>query len=175
MPAWSDMKDKPIMSHTFFCCHDNCPTTNNTDIKKCGGCLNSWYCSTACQKADWKFHKAECNIITRSYFDQELFRIVADRLGCDTDTYTFDQFQNFMVFESHLYPTRSIQEWMEDWLNGFYTEDRERKDTLRTMFHQHGLNWSNDAYTLYQSWSLQRAGTRYEKMKEFIKLSCVLF
>ena len=28
--------------------------------KKCSLCQNEWYCSAACQKADWRRHKTEC-------------------------------------------------------------------------------------------------------------------
>ena len=28
--------------------------------EKCGRCQNEWYCSAACQKADWRRHKTEC-------------------------------------------------------------------------------------------------------------------
>jgi hypothetical protein len=80
-----------------------------------------------------------------------------------------------MVFESHRYASRSIQEWMEDWLEGFYTEERERKETLRSLFQTNCLRWSNDAYTLYQSWSKDRQGNRYQKMTEFINVTEILF
>jgi hypothetical protein len=29
-------------------------------MKKCSGCRTVWYCSSECQNADWKRHKADC-------------------------------------------------------------------------------------------------------------------
>lgn len=39
-----------------------CPTCdgNNTELLKCSGCKVTYYCSTACQKADWKSHRTIC-------------------------------------------------------------------------------------------------------------------
>ena len=35
-----------------------------SSLKSCGSCRKAHYCSKACQKADWKRHKEECNIWT---------------------------------------------------------------------------------------------------------------
>ncbi|KAF8675115.1 hypothetical protein RHS04_06927 [Rhizoctonia solani] len=29
-------------------------------LSVCSGCHNAWYCSSGCQKADWKFHRLRC-------------------------------------------------------------------------------------------------------------------
>lgn len=29
-------------------------------LQRCSRCRSAWYCSTACQKADWKAHKKDC-------------------------------------------------------------------------------------------------------------------
>ena len=46
--------------YTLECsvCH-KWQTTAKT-LSKCAGCLMTCYCSTKCQKTDWKFHKAQC-------------------------------------------------------------------------------------------------------------------
>ena len=39
-----------------------CRTCSQTGKwEKCGRCQNEWYCSAACQKADWRRHKTECH------------------------------------------------------------------------------------------------------------------
>ena len=37
-----------------------CPCGNETNLQKCSGCQKIAYCSTNCQKNDWKQHKTEC-------------------------------------------------------------------------------------------------------------------
>ena len=70
---------------------------------------------------------------------------------------------------------RSLQEWMDDWLGGWYHENRERKEMLRSLFHKNGMKWSEDAYALYLEWAERRPGNRYEKMTEYVKLSRDMF
>ncbi|KAI9050605.1 hypothetical protein LZ554_005764 [Drepanopeziza brunnea f. sp. 'monogermtubi'] len=46
--------------------HLKCTTCNksadsSTKLKKCGGCESALYCSTGCQKEDWKTHKLICD------------------------------------------------------------------------------------------------------------------
>ncbi|EPY19286.1 hypothetical protein STCU_01728 [Strigomonas culicis] len=41
------------------CNNAKCPKLTN-ELLKCGGCDTTYYCSTACQKADWEGHKAIC-------------------------------------------------------------------------------------------------------------------
>ncbi|XP_051123836.1 histone-lysine N-methyltransferase ASHR1 isoform X2 [Andrographis paniculata] len=38
-----------------------CFTSRN--LKRCSACHLVWYCSSKCQKADWKFHSVECEIL----------------------------------------------------------------------------------------------------------------
>jgi hypothetical protein len=39
-----------------------CGRSNCEDFrsKKCGGCLEEWYCGPECQKQDWNIHKIMC-------------------------------------------------------------------------------------------------------------------
>ena len=32
----------------------------SSDLKCCSNCKNTWYCSSECQKANWKKHKKDC-------------------------------------------------------------------------------------------------------------------
>lgn len=104
-----------------------------------------------------------------------MFASIGARLGRDTMTHTYEQFKDFMKRESHLYSTRTTQEYMEDWLNGWYTSDREKKEMLREMFQTNGLKWSSDAYQLYLEWTNDLKGNRFQKMTEFIKATKSLF
>jgi hypothetical protein len=104
-----------------------------------------------------------------------MFASIGARLGRDTQTHTYEQFKDFMKHESHLYSKRTTQEYMEDWLNGWYTSDRERKEMLREMFQTNGLKWSLDAYQLYLEWTDDLKGNRFQKMAEFIKATKSLF
>jgi len=142
---------------------------------KCGGCETSWYCGKPCQQADWHNHKPECRDIARRHLEKELFHIIANSQGYDINEYPFDDFQEFMKHESHLYTPRTTQEWMEDWFGGWYKEERVRWEMLRNMFHNNGMKWSLDAYALYRSWSETRNGNRCQKMKEFVKIAKPLF
>lgn len=35
-------------------------STVTNGLQRCSRCRSAWYCSTACQKADWKAHKKDC-------------------------------------------------------------------------------------------------------------------
>jgi hypothetical protein len=47
--------------------------------KTCSICLRSWYCSAACQKADWKTHKASCK---RAAADMVRIKVHYDTFLC---------------------------------------------------------------------------------------------
>jgi hypothetical protein len=36
------------------------PSCTNAGLRKCERCLRVWFCSTACIRAHWPAHKAEC-------------------------------------------------------------------------------------------------------------------
>ncbi len=165
------------MSHTYFCCNSNCPNNSNKvhHLMTCGRCRLSWYCDEVCQKADWPHHKIECRERAQEKAERDMFASIGARLGRDTQTHTYEQFKDFMKHESHLYSTRTTQEYMEDWLNGWYTSDREKKEMLREMFQTNGLKWSSDAYQLYLEWTNDLKGNRFQKMTEFIKATKSLF
>lgn len=42
---------------TKACSHPGCDLDG---VLRCSRCKRSWYCSQACQKKDWKFHKTIC-------------------------------------------------------------------------------------------------------------------
>lgn len=48
------------------CCHDGCPaasTVPGDGVRlMCSGCQGAYYCSAACQNADWGAHKRMCKI-----------------------------------------------------------------------------------------------------------------
>lgn len=41
------------------CAHSEC-RMSETVHKRCSKCKSAWYCSKACQTADWSSHKAVC-------------------------------------------------------------------------------------------------------------------
>ncbi|KAI0737889.1 hypothetical protein C8Q80DRAFT_1242498 [Daedaleopsis nitida] len=41
------------------------PGTQERRLRRCAGCMQAWYCSTQCQKAAWKAHKAECKEVMK--------------------------------------------------------------------------------------------------------------
>lgn len=38
---------------------------SSTNLKKCSACHVVWYCSSRCQKSDWKLHSAECRALSK--------------------------------------------------------------------------------------------------------------
>jgi hypothetical protein len=52
-----------------FCANIECTlpkrATTQSDMFFCGGCELACYCSSRCQKADWKRHKETCKIVRR--------------------------------------------------------------------------------------------------------------
>ena len=46
----------------------NCARCGNSAKNRCGACKSIFYCSTNCQREDWKRHKAKCKAIQ---LDQE--------------------------------------------------------------------------------------------------------
>lgn len=171
------MLEDATMPHTYFCCNSTCPNDSNgkRHLMTCGRCRLSWYCDGVCQKADWPRHKHECREQAQEKAERDMFASIGARLGRDTMTHTYKQFKDFMVHESHLYAARTTQEYMEDWLSGWYTSERERKEILRLMFQEKGMKWSSDAYQLYLEWTADLKGNRYQKMTEFIKATNSLF
>jgi hypothetical protein len=92
------------------------------------------------------------------------------------DQEVYQQFNHFMENESYLYPSRTIQEWMEDWLEGWKTTGRDTKELLRDVFHKNGLKWSADVYPLYQEWVEDRStNNQYLDMNAFMKVAKSFF
>ncbi|CAN0355033.1 unnamed protein product [Hapterophycus canaliculatus] len=40
---------------------------SNGGGSRCSGCKSIWYCSRACQKADWREHRTECKAWTSQH------------------------------------------------------------------------------------------------------------
>ncbi|KAG0698294.1 hypothetical protein DFH29DRAFT_941944 [Suillus ampliporus] len=60
----------PDHVHVQTCHNDNCRKTVSTGtLKRCGGCLHTYYCSKSCQRHDWRRgkHKAYCTRIQERY------------------------------------------------------------------------------------------------------------
>jgi hypothetical protein len=43
-------------------CHNCKEPLNEVNLQVCSGCQRASYCSLACHKADWKFHKKRCKL-----------------------------------------------------------------------------------------------------------------
>ena len=168
----ADDKKSSTMSHVHFCQNESC---NESKTKKCSGCYSSWYCSTECQLADWPNHKAECKEIQQDRLAVKLYTQIADSMGKDIANYPYEQFKQFYKIRPTITHRMSLGDWMEDWLEGWYTYDRERKQLLRSVFLANGLVWSSDVYPYYSNWCKNRSGNRYEKMMEFVKETRFMF
>ncbi|KAL6217174.1 hypothetical protein ACLB2K_010391 [Fragaria x ananassa] len=56
----------------YVCVPDNSVTEHycdacfeSTNLKKCSGCKTVYYCSSTCQKAEWKLHRLECEAFSK--------------------------------------------------------------------------------------------------------------
>ncbi|XP_057795841.1 histone-lysine N-methyltransferase ASHR1 isoform X2 [Salvia miltiorrhiza] len=38
---------------------------SSTNLKKCSACHVVWYCSSKCQRSDWKLHSEECRVLSK--------------------------------------------------------------------------------------------------------------
>jgi hypothetical protein len=155
----------PVAPHIHFCQNLRC---DQTCTKKCAGCESSWYCSIKCQQADWPYHKATCKEIQQDRIATKLYAQIAERLGKDVVNYPYEEFKRFFkgrpASKDH-----TMADWMENWLEGWYTYDSERKQMLRSAFLANGLTWTSDVYPFYTEWANQRSGNRYEKIMAFVK------
>ena len=63
---YQEVKSMPKMG---FCVNIECAlpkrVTTQSDMFFCGGCQLACYCSSECQKADWKRHKETCKMVRR--------------------------------------------------------------------------------------------------------------
>ncbi|XP_057728576.1 histone-lysine N-methyltransferase ASHR1 isoform X2 [Arachis stenosperma] len=57
---------------------EGCFTTTN--LKKCSRCQVVWYCGTSCQKLEWKFHRLECEVLSRLDNDKKKYVTPSIRL-----------------------------------------------------------------------------------------------
>jgi hypothetical protein len=105
---------------------------------------------------------------------RHLFEQMADRMGKDRTNYPYDDFKITMMGNSST-DKRTLQEKMEDWLEGPYTIDMDRKKLLRRLFQEKGLLWSQDVFPLYASWANNQTGNRFQKMLHFINEHRALF
>ena len=52
--------------HPYSCClicgSDGC-VDDRKELLRCSGCKQALYCSTECQREDWRVHKRECNLL----------------------------------------------------------------------------------------------------------------
>jgi len=170
-----DRKYIRTMSHTDSsnCCNNPACEENQTNkLFLCSGCRSVQYCCEVCQRADWKDHKSSCVIhwgVTRLLFVQ-----ITDRLNKSRRDYPFEEFKEYLQ-EQWLQPHATLQDHMEDWLEGPYTQMAERKRMLRRLFRTDGLIWSQDVFPLYVVWEVNEEGNRFQKMKRFMKEYRVLF
>ncbi|XP_028757593.1 histone-lysine N-methyltransferase ASHR1 isoform X3 [Neltuma alba] len=69
---------------------DGCFATSK--LKKCSGCQVVWYCGSTCQRAEWKLHRLECEVLSRLEKDKRKFVTPSIRLmvipSTATDNYS---------------------------------------------------------------------------------------
>ncbi|KAJ7473457.1 hypothetical protein FB451DRAFT_1367399 [Mycena latifolia] len=77
----SQYKEESAVAYACYSCHKR--TKERTDLRRCARCQRVWYCSTHCQKADWKTHKKFC---AQQQFDPALLvpapESPAEFIGC---------------------------------------------------------------------------------------------
>lgn len=72
--AGETFRTDDIACHKDFC--DVCNASG--DLKRCSRCLAARYCSTDCQRNDYKYHKSRCFVahrkedVKRAYYDQTI-------------------------------------------------------------------------------------------------------
>ncbi|KAK4429692.1 Histone-lysine N-methyltransferase ASHR1 [Sesamum alatum] len=44
---------------------------SSSNLKKCSACHVVWYCSSKCQKSDWKLHSVECRALSKTDKDRQ--------------------------------------------------------------------------------------------------------
>ena len=154
------------MGHTHYCHTESC---SNTAPLKCSRCLTVRYCSEACQRLDWRHHRETCCSLGHAILKQELFERIQQRMG--REGFLYEHFEGFMANHAHLYAPRSLHEWMEDWISGWWNKERERKEQLRSLFRSAGRAWCPEMHGLYEMWSAGRPGTRSERMAAFLEIT----
>lgn len=148
------------------------PSCRQIAQRKCGGCRMVSYCDTNCQREDWSSHKRRCALHSKGA--RRLFEQIAERLNRSADTYPFEDFQAY-VEERPIGDTASLQEYMEDWLEGPFTDITARKKLLRRLFAEKGLSWSQEVFPMYVEWAENQTGNRFQKMLSFIHEHRMLF
>ncbi|KAA0047483.1 histone-lysine N-methyltransferase ASHR1 isoform X5 [Cucumis melo var. makuwa] len=61
-----------ISQEPYVCVPNNSPVEFRCDrcfasinLKKCSACKVAWYCSSMCQRSEWKLHRLECDALAR--------------------------------------------------------------------------------------------------------------
>ena len=56
----------PKIAYCGFLCHGClCESSSETKLYRCGRCKKAWYCSKACQTAEWERHKSNCKVFVK--------------------------------------------------------------------------------------------------------------
>ena len=82
----SRAKMEPVV---FICAAPGC---EKEGTKSCQGCHRSWYCSSGCQRADWKAHKPLCKLAAteltrvRIHYDTPACEMVRQRRGVERES-----------------------------------------------------------------------------------------
>jgi hypothetical protein len=66
-----------MFAATRSCCH-RCGTVRGIQHKRCGRCHIAWYCSGACQLADWTHHKPNCKATKAVVVDHAIAMLTDD-------------------------------------------------------------------------------------------------
>jgi hypothetical protein len=109
----------------------------------CRYCGTHPYCCASCAEEDRVAHSAHCSKELYHTLAKLLFNRIAERYG---STATYEQFNR----ASH--SPGVLQDQMEDWLE----EPGSHKKMLRQIFRIKGYIWTEESYSLYQSWFRNR-------------------
>ncbi|KAI3464464.1 hypothetical protein Pfo_021127 [Paulownia fortunei] len=69
---------------------------SSTNLKKCSACHVVWYCSSKCQKSDWKLHCVECQALLK--VDKERVKLLTPSIRLMVKLYIRRKLENQKIF-----------------------------------------------------------------------------
>ena len=143
-------------------------------LYKCSGCCSISYCGTECQREHWPEHKWVCKMVHRPLSSDNAFVLFEQMATARNSGADYEDFKAFMAIHT---PDGTLADAMEDYLDGFFKKEADKRITLRSLFREKGLEWTPHAWGLYLEWEQHREGDQdnIEKMEAFVEDVRLLF